>query len=270
MVVNTLIHNLMEAGFSEYEARAYIALVRENPLTAYEIAREAGIPTAKIYGVVSRLAQKGVFSVTGEGKGKRYMPMDTQDFVEGLRGRIHTTLTQIEGGLSGITRKSGASGILNLQGYDYIIDKAQRLITGTRRTLLVSVWQQDIKELRPALKKAENRHIQTAIVHFGAPEARAGLVFHHPTDSTAYGENGGRGLVVVADSLEALTATVTEDGTAEGATSTNRGFVSLAEEYIKHDIYMMKLVRRFDRDFKRMFGQGYEKLRDVFSDEARL
>ncbi|MBW1815193.1 MAG: TrmB family transcriptional regulator, partial [Deltaproteobacteria bacterium] len=37
MVVN-IIKRLSEIGFSEYEAKAYTALVRANPATAYEIA----------------------------------------------------------------------------------------------------------------------------------------------------------------------------------------------------------------------------------------
>ena len=53
----------------------------------------------------------------------------------------------------------------------------------------------------------------------------------------------------------------------EGAWSLNRGFVTLAEDYIKHDIYIMKIVERFDPELQARFGPGYEKLRDVWNDE---
>ena len=52
MVVNNSIERLMDLGFSEYEARTYPALLAIQPATAYEIAREAGIPTSKIYQVI--------------------------------------------------------------------------------------------------------------------------------------------------------------------------------------------------------------------------
>jgi sugar-specific transcriptional regulator TrmB len=265
VVVNTLIHNLAETGLTEYEARAYVALLRKSPLTAYEIAREAGIPTAKVYGVVSRLSDKGVFSVTGEGKRKSYLPLDPEEFLSGLRGRVRTTLTQIEGGFAGLASKPDTPRVHNLRGYDYLMDKARRLISGTRRTLLVSLWKDEMKALHSEIRKAERRHVRAATVHFGQPGLRAGTIFSHPVNGA---EPGGRSLVVVADSREALTGTVHADGSAEGATSANSGFVSLAESYITHDIYMMKLIRRFDREFKRTFGYGYEKLRDVFSDEV--
>jgi hypothetical protein len=53
---------------------------------------------------------------------------------------------------------------------------------------------------------------------------------------------------------------------ASGARSRNGGFVMLAEEYIKHDIYMMKVVRRFDAEMRARFGKSYEHLRDIFTD----
>jgi hypothetical protein len=88
-------------------------------------------------------------------------------------------------------------------------------------------------------------------------------MYYHPVDAM---EKDRRDLIIVADSKQALTGTLHADGSAEAAVSANLGFVSLAEGYVKHDIYMMKLMRRFDREFKSAFGRGYEKLRDVFSD----
>ena len=73
--------------------------------------------------------------------------------------------------------------------------------------------------------------------------------------------------MVVADSKEALVGTVRGEIVAEGASSRNDGFVSMAEDYIKHDIYMMKVVSRFDPQLKARFGPQYEKLRNVFADE---
>lgn len=265
MVVNNLVHHLREAGLTEYEARAYITLVRENPLTAYEIARRAGIPTSKVYGVVSRLAERGVLSVRGEGRARSYVPIDAEEFVAGLRGRVHDTLVQIEGGLATLGGRPGSRQIVNVAGYGHVMDKARRLISGARETVLASVWKEEMAGLDQAITEARARYVKCAVVHFGPTPFRSADVFHHPAEGKGRGE---RGIVIVADSAEALTGTILPDGSAEGAASSNRGFVYLAEEYIRHDIYFMKLTRRFDRHFRQVFGQGYEMLRDVFSDEA--
>lgn len=84
---------------------------------------------------------------------------------------------------------------------------------------------------------------------------------------TAYQEKGGRGIVLIADSAEVLIGTVFQDNKVEGAWSANRGFVTLAEDYVKHDIYIMKIVRWFDGLLIERFGTGYAKLRNVYQDE---
>ena len=62
MVVNKIISHLIEVGFSEYEAKVYASLVKTNPATAYEIAKNSGIPTSKIYEVISKLQEKKISS----------------------------------------------------------------------------------------------------------------------------------------------------------------------------------------------------------------
>ena len=44
--MQTAIFKLKQLGFSEYEAKAYTALVNEHPLTAYEISKNTGIPSS--------------------------------------------------------------------------------------------------------------------------------------------------------------------------------------------------------------------------------
>jgi len=44
--MQAIITKLSELGFSEYESKAYLALLHSNPSTAYEIAKESGIPTS--------------------------------------------------------------------------------------------------------------------------------------------------------------------------------------------------------------------------------
>jgi hypothetical protein len=72
---------------------------------------------------------------------------------------------------------------------------------------------------------------------------------------------------MVSDSKEAVMATIYGESAVEGAFSMNRGFILLAEDYIKHDIYVMKIVYRMERQLIKRFGPRYKKLRDVFSDQ---
>jgi sugar-specific transcriptional regulator TrmB len=268
--VNNIIKNLASIGFSEYEAKAYAALHKKNPVTAYELSKASGIPTSKIYEVLSRLDEKGIVSVLGSKGTKRYIPLDADEFIEGLRTNIGGTLNELRGGLMQIG-KSSSDGfhIWNINDYEYLMNKAERMVLGAQSTLLISAWKEEIDYLENFLKTAVIKGVRPAIIHFGRPRTKIEAVYQHPIEDTLFAEKGGRYLVVVADSQEALIGAIF-DGTVEGAWSMNRGFVSITEDYIKHDIYIMKIVRRFDSTLRRMFGNRYEKMRDIFSDDLQM
>lgn len=270
MVVNKTISRLVDIGFSEYEARLYVSLLRANPATAYEIAKESGIPTSKIYEVIARLMEKGFVSVVDADSKKSYIPMDIDEFIEGRRKKIDKTLEGLKSDLSGLKTAGRASYIWNVDEYGYFLEKAERMILEAKKSILISAWKNEILNLKDILeKKAKYEKVKIAIVHFGEVEIAAGRLYQHPIENTIYNEKGGRGFAIVVDSREALMGTI-HDKALEGAWSINNGFVTLAEDYIKHDIYIMKIVSRMDKMLKKRFGDNYIKLRDIYSDEEAI
>jgi hypothetical protein len=63
-------------------------------------------------------------------------------------------------------------------------------------------------------------------------------------------------------------ALVQDGGDAHGAWSRNRAFVAAAEESLKHDIYVQKIVGRFHDLLVRTYGPNFSRWRDVFSDRV--
>lgn len=266
MVVN-IIKRLTEIGFSEYEAKAYTALVSANPATAYELARSSGIPTSKIYEVISRLLEKGVVIIADENKTKRYIPIDPTEFIESRKNRLETTLNELKQDLANIQADTDVSYIWNVHDHEFLMEKAQRMVMSAEKNLLISGWDDELSFIEDSLVCQETKNIQIAIIHFGKVRIRVGQIFQHPIEDTIYNEKGGRGFVIIADSKEALMATVFEENRVEGAWSVNKGFVTLAEDYVKHDIYIMKIVQRFDQQLIDRFGEKYKKLRDIFNND---
>ncbi len=272
MVENKLINDLMYTGLSEYESKAYVALIGSSPASAYEVAKRAGIPTSKVYEVMARLEQRGIAALLEDTGKSMYVPQEPEDYLSIRRHMMEKTLENLEGGLLKVRKKSETSIIWNITDYDSLMDKALAMAGSAKNSLLLSVWEQEASELAPSLVRARRLGVRVATLHFGpvtheAGTHDAGVVYIHPIQHTLMEEKGGRGIVIVADSKEALVGTIREDMRADGASSRNEGFVSMAEDYIKHDIYMMKVVSRFDPQLKERFGPGYEKLRNVFADE---
>jgi len=272
MVVNNeeLAELFSRLGVSEYEGRVYAALLAANPATAYEAAKEAGVPTSKVYEVMARLEARGMVRSLGEEGKKRYLPQPPDDFVEATRRGLGRTLDALKTGLVRLGEPRDQSFVWNLDDPDSVLDKACRMVETAAETLLVSAWNPEAKLLAPLVAKARLRGVKTALVHFGPGDLELAGVFRHPIEDTIYAEKGGRGLTVVADGREALMGTLRENSPAvEGAWSRNHGFVTLAEDYVKHDIYIMKIVERFDGELQARFGPRYEKLRDIWNDEEQ-
>lgn len=267
MVVNSIKTKLMEVGLSEYEAKAYIALIAENPSTAYEVAKRASIPTSKVYEVLAKLCERGAVFEIDDNEKRRYIPLSPDDLIANHRTRIEYTLGELREGLNSISSNAEVTFLRTIRDYGYLVDKAKRVIEESEKTVLVSVWPREMELIRPALESALNRGVKIAIVHFGQAKITVGQTFIHPIEGTIAAEKGGRGLVAVVDSKEVLFARVTMNGTAEGVHSTSLGFVTMAEDFIRHDIYIIKIVSRFDDLLLKKFGKNYCKLRDIFKDE---
>lgn len=259
--------SLTYLGLSEYEAKAYLALIRKNPATAYEIGKSSGVPTSKIYEVLKKLVEKETVSMIEKGRIRRYIPIEPDEFLDKRRVRLDATITSVKDRLAQMKGDSESSVVWSITDYDYLTEKARRLIDNAAATVLISTWKEEMERIESSVREATKRNVQAAIVHFGNTRLRLGQLYHHPREDTIYYEKKGRGLIVVADSKEVLMGTIYKYGRVEGAWSRNRGFAILAEDYIKHDIYIMKIMRRYDRQLRERFGNRYEKLRDIFRDE---
>ncbi len=267
MVVNQILVKLSELGYSEYEGRVYLAVLEKSPVTAYEASKRAGVPSSKIYQVINRLIDKGmVHPVEDEGKTK-YLPLPPEEFIDSRQEVMGSIFEGLKQDFAALGEVREISFIWNMNNREEFSLRARRLIREAENSLLISLWGEELELFRDELEGAKQRDISAATVLFGENgESPLLPLFHHPIENTLFAERGGRGFTLVVDSREAMAGTFYADGRVEGAWSRNRGFVTLAEDYIKHDVYIMKIVRRYGKELSRRFGDNYTLLRDVFSD----
>ncbi len=90
-IMEESLRHLQKLGFTDYEARAYVALLRDYRTSRYQLSQHASIPDAKLYGVVRRLRDNGV--VTGLlGKPPRFVPLPPNELVAQLERRAQESL----------------------------------------------------------------------------------------------------------------------------------------------------------------------------------
>ena len=69
---------------------------------------------------------------------------------------MNALIDSLSDDLKQISGSSDASHIWNIAGYEYLMDKAARMIASAGKTLLLSVWKNDFPLLELALKVAED------------------------------------------------------------------------------------------------------------------
>lgn len=260
---------LKSLGFTTNEAKAYTALLCCQPASAYEIAKQAGLPTSKIYETVARLTSRGVLLVAdGEGKNSQYCAMMPVDLMTSIASTTLANTQRLLPVLENMGPSENGNLIWPLNDHDQLRTRTLALISQAEQSLLISLWAEELTWCQDALNSAEARGIQIALVHFGAPTIHIGATYHHPAEQTLYSEKGGRGLTAVADSNQVVIATVKHNNIVEGAWSRNDSFVTVAEDYIKHDVYITKVTRFLGDEVVARFGEDYSRLRNVFDADA--
>jgi len=90
---------LRQMGLSEYEANAYLALLRQGTGTAKEIANASGIPQSRIYDVLERLEEKGFVTIQ-MGRPKRYGAIEPElavkQFLKHRRSEFEEEIRTVE------------------------------------------------------------------------------------------------------------------------------------------------------------------------------
>ncbi|HIG42161.1 MAG TPA: TrmB family transcriptional regulator [Gammaproteobacteria bacterium] len=275
MLTDKTIALIQQMGFTAYEAKAYLGLLSCQPASAYEVAKRSTVPTSKIYETLNKLVSKGVVqptsSETKQSSGKRgqhYVALSPEDFSRQIQETALSQTRELLPLLELVHDSPGGDYIWPLTTRGQIVAKASEMIRQTRSSLLVSCWPEELSWLEQDLREAENQGAKIALVHFGPPTQTIGATYHHPVEKTLYEEKGGRGLTLVADSQVVLIANFRKIGSIDAAWSKTQAFVTVAEDYIKHDVYITKVTRFLNKEMLARFGANYEKLRDVFNAEA--
>ena len=128
---DTIIQKLMFIGLSSYEARCYIALLKNHPANPYQISKLAGIPTAKIYEVVDRLRERGIITEI-EGNDPGYIPQNPDVVLTEWREKYNSTFDMLNTDLNQIMIHKPHHAVWNFEGLDEVVGRGRRLITSAK------------------------------------------------------------------------------------------------------------------------------------------
>jgi sugar-specific transcriptional regulator TrmB len=161
--LDALIQRLQALGFSQYEARAYCALLQKSPANGHEVAKTAGIPTSKVYETLERLRTKGAVLVQ-RSEPTLWAPVPHRDLVGRLRQDMESTFSAVEQGLAQLGHEQDTALTWSLSGRGHVVDSMRRAIERARERLAGAIPAAALRELAPALRAAAERGVAVDLV----------------------------------------------------------------------------------------------------------
>jgi HTH-type transcriptional regulator, sugar sensing transcriptional regulator len=230
--LDELIERLQALGFSQYEARAYTALLQKSPANGHEVSKTAGIPTSKVYETLERLRQKGAVLVQ-RSEPTLWAPVPHRDLVARLRGQVEATFSAVEAGLAQLGHEQDTGLTWSLSGRGHVVDSMRAAIDRAGKRLAAVVWDEELGELAAPLRQAVERGVALdLVVHGGAdlelPDGERVRVRRRRHRVPA----GGRLGLVVGDGEETVVGDLARER-PEGLWTHNPAAALLAAEHVR-------------------------------------
>ncbi|AOH56849.1 transcriptional regulator [Peribacillus muralis] len=238
-----IIEKLQSLGFSQYEAKAYVSLVRQGQASAYQVSKESGIPRARIYEILNGLQEEGVVIKEEINDSIQYSPLPVDVFLESVRSRWDNTYQSISDTLKQFEKIGPVSDnrVMTLKGEQHILSFCRTLIQKAEKRIVVSLWDKMYEILEPELKESAGHCTLKGIV-FQVESPLAGIDVHR---QTSYVNNIGENkwFILSIDGTETIYGPASE--TRETAFYTDDPIhINFLENYIWHDILVNRLVKK--------------------------
>ncbi len=190
-------------GYTGTDARTYIAVLRHNPATGYELAARGGVPRSAIYGVLKRLEQAGLVNAV-KGKPARYVPLPPDRLVEHLETRFSRDIEDFKSAVSSVSTPDVDALTWTVSGYEAQLAEAERVIDSAEHSLVCSLWRKEALHLQPAIVRAIERGVSVTTFSFTRLPDTLGEVLCYGIDEERLGEHWSRRVVIVADRAQLL------------------------------------------------------------------
>lgn len=258
-----LIEKLKEIGFNSYEAKVYVALLKKQPATGYEISKLANIPQARTYDTLKVLEQKNIV-VTSNTKPITYTPIKPKQLLSSYQKKMNSTLNFLEKHLPEI-KDNYNDPVITINGKNNIYNKISGAIQNAKKEIYLEIWSQDFKIFEQELLNAYNRNVEIRIVGYDNFSSRFGMVFEHAFARDIEMSLDGRMIMAVVDDDIGIAGKISSLKSTEEANiiwTQNQNIIFIIKELIVHNMYLIDVEENLIEQMKYIYGKGFKRLKD--------
>ncbi|AFV23530.1 transcriptional regulator, TrmB [Methanolobus psychrophilus R15] len=234
--MNELIESLQQLGLTSYEAKALIALTQYGSGTAADIHALSGIPRSAVYGVITKLKDRGIIE-TQNTKPMRYKSIPPDRVIDILKEdyekAIRYSQEQLEDIYRAVAGNTEEDAVWNINGVKNVNDKIVQMLESARKEVIFASSYQPLnrvikvypimESLKDTVQKKINEGVKVKLTgrnkswiadiskQFPGIEARA-----YDTESS----HPLKGGILVVDDREILVLSVKDDGIPLNLTAT--------------------------------------------------
>jgi sugar-specific transcriptional regulator TrmB len=231
---------LQDVGFSLYEARVYVALLRNGSQNGNEVAKHAMVPSSKVYAALDKLAAAGYVQSSRRGRSRLWAALPPEELVSRLRKHYNDPLDFLAEELPRARTEEPSEPFLTVDGVSALHEAAIAILEAAEAELHISCWGEDLEALRPALNAVVERGVQVFGMLYGDAKPPLGSWLRHHYEDIVGNRVAGRLLALVVDDQEALIARVPDDGDANAVRSRNPVMTLIVKEYLHHDSVLQR------------------------------
>jgi sugar-specific transcriptional regulator TrmB len=236
------VQRLVRIGFSEYEAKAYVALLRKSPVTGYELSKLSGVPRSMIYEVAGKLTARGAAMTLRTGSSVKYAPVAAGEFLDHLHREQEELLTSLKDDLTALASAPDLEYVWNLEGHDNVMSKATEMIGQATTRIYLALLPATLATLLPALDQAIDRGVRVRIYTTGDFDLPGARVVVAPLSEEALTQTGGLGLILVVDGQEVLVGEWLTATHARASWTSSPLLVFIAEHHLRTDLYLPQVL----------------------------
>jgi len=236
------IEMLVQIGFSEYEAKAYLALLRKNPVTGYELAKLSGVPRSMIYEVLGKLAARGAAMTLRKAGSIQYTPVPAAELLERHQREQEELIGSLKQDLAALGPASDLEYVWNLEGHDNIVARATEMIGQAATRVYLALVPALFAELRPPLQDAAARGVRVAVYTTSAFDLPGAQIVVCPVSEEARDRVEGLWLILVVDEEEVLVGEWLTATQARASWTSSPLLVFIAEHHLRTDPYLPRVL----------------------------
>jgi len=248
-----ILSNLVAAGFSEYEAKVYLALLSEHPATGYQISKSSGVPRSMVYEALGRLHKRGAVLKSEENRATLYRPLPPDTLLNGFAQEYDGLMKSLRADLSKRYASQGEERLWTISGRSSVLSYAVQMLKRAAKEVSIVLGDPELEALRGEIQEVCGREVIVNALLTGEGSLELGkkgakkyktcqhqISRHPPLESELH--ELSHMLLVVVDSHECLIAsTIPDTSEVRGTITNNPNLVLIAWQFVWMELFTQRI-----------------------------